>query len=198
MGLYLGHFDFEKPLIWTVQGLLTESECKAILACVMDGEWLAATVNRSEGRAVDTRLRDNSVAIVRDERLADDLFERVRPHVPPTMSTEIGDVGRVKVELAGIFLPLRVYRYEPGQQFGLHQDQSYLRSDGARSLLTFLVYLNDNFEGGTTDFPEQNKVIAPTTGSALLFQHMVLHAGTKVERGTKYVLRSDILYRRAA
>lgn len=196
MGLYLGHFDFEKPLIWTVPDLLTKQECEAILARVAASEWLPATVNRIDGRAVDTRLRDNSVAIVRDEALAEDLIARVRPHVPATMTTEIGDVGRVKVDLAGIFLPLRVYRYEPGQQFGLHQDQSYLRSDGARSLLTFLVYLNDDFEGGTTDFPEQEKVIAPAPGTALLFQHMVLHAGTKVVRGTKYVLRSDILYQR--
>jgi prolyl 4-hydroxylase len=32
---------------------------------------------------------------------------------------------------------------------------------------------------------------------ALFFQHMVLHAGKRVVRGTKLVLRSDVLYRRA-
>ncbi len=38
----------------------------------------------------------------------------------------------------------------------------------------------------------------PAPGTALFFQHMVLHAGRRVTRGTKMVLRSDILYMRAA
>jgi prolyl 4-hydroxylase len=35
----------------------------------------------------------------------------------------------------------------------------------------------------------------PKTGTALLFQHMLLHAGTRVTEGSKLVLRSDVLYR---
>jgi len=37
--------------------------------------------------------------------------------------------------------------------------------------------------------------IVPATGTALLFQHMLLHAGKRVTSGTKLVLRSDVLYR---
>jgi hypothetical protein len=95
----------------------------------------------------------------------------------------------------GIYLPLRIYRYEPGQHFGLHQDQAYAGPDGSRSLLTLMVYLNDDFEGGDTDFPEQETRVVPKTGTALWFQHMLLHSGTRVVRGVKYVLRSDVLYR---
>ena len=58
-----------------------------------------------------------------------------------------------------------------------------------------MIYLNDEFTGGETEFPELNKTIVPTRGTALLFQHRVLHAGRGVSTGEKYVLRTDVLYR---
>ena len=46
----------------------------------------------------------------------------------------------------------RFYRYTEGEYFNWHGDGSFLRSDGERSLFTAMLYLNDGFEGGTTDF----------------------------------------------
>jgi len=194
MGLYAGHFDFTEKLLWTVPSLFSPEECAGILDSAKDGPWLAATVNAESGRVVDTRIRSSSTAVLRNPALAEELFGRVRPHVPERMTTELGGRGRVPFHIAGIFLPLRIYRYEVGQHFGLHQDQSYSGEGGARSLLTLMVYLNEGFSGGETDFPEQSRSIVPKTGDALLFQHMLLHAGRPVLVGTKYVLRSDVLY----
>jgi prolyl 4-hydroxylase len=194
--MYAGHFDFRHPLVWTVPDLFTAEECAAILTGVAGAEWLAATVNRAEGRAVDAKVRDNTVAVVRDPALANELYRRTRPHVPERMSAEVGGKGRVEMVVSGVFLPLRVYRYEVGQHFGLHEDQSYFGPDDEVSLLTLIVYLNEGFAGGETEFPEQQKTISPRTGAALLFQHRVLHAGNRVSAGTKFVLRSDVLYRR--
>ena len=194
MGMYLGHFDFEHPLLWTVPGLFAPAECAALLAAAADHEWFPATVNRAEGRAVDAHLRDSSTAVLRDPALAADLYRRILPHVPARMSTELGSRGRVRMDVAGVHVPLRIYRYEPGQHFGPHQDQSYAGEGGTRSLLTLMVYLNEGFEGGETEFPEQGRTIVPRAGTALLFQHMLLHAGKRVVSGTKLVLRSDVLY----
>lgn len=196
MGMYVGHFDFSHQLLWTVPDLYTADECAALIDELASAEWLPATVNREEGRAVDARLRDNTVAVLRDPARSDELFRRVRPHVPERMTAELGNAGRVDMEVAGVHLPVRVYRYDPGQHFGPHQDQSYFGKNGEKSLLTLMVYLNEAFEGGETEFPEQGRIIVPKTGMALLFQHMVLHAGNRVTRGTKLVLRSDVLYRR--
>jgi hypothetical protein len=184
--VYAGHFDFTHPLVWTVDGLLSADECRAVLGDPSQHEWLSATVNRAEGRAVDRRLRDNTVAVLRDQDLADRLFERVRPHVPETLSG---------MRVHGVHMPVRIYRYDVGQRFGVHQDQSYFADERTRSLLTFMVYLNEGFSGGETEFVDLHRTIAPKAGMALLFQHMLNHAGCEVTAGAKYVLRSDVLYR---
>jgi hypothetical protein len=63
-------------------------------------------------------------------------------------------------------------------------------------LYTFLIYLNDDFEGGGTDFPRMNLCIKPKKGKAILFQNIderfdlipeSLHAGCPVTSGTKWV-----------
>jgi hypothetical protein len=62
---------------------------------------------------------------------------------------------------------------------------------------TFMVYLNEEFEGGETRFfVEPEVVIKPNTGSALFFQHPIIHEGGEVHSGIKYVLRTDLVYRR--
>jgi prolyl 4-hydroxylase len=193
--MYIGHFDFDHPLLWTVPDVLTPGECAALVEGAAGHEWLLATVNRAGGRAVDAQVRDSSTAVLRDPALASELYRRLLPHLPARMSIELAGRGRVGMDVVGMHVPLRIYRYEVGQQFALHHDQSYAGEGGARSLLTAMVYLNEGFAGGETDFPEQRRTIVPRAGTALLFQHMLLHAGKRVTAGTKLVLRSDILYR---
>jgi predicted 2-oxoglutarate/Fe(II)-dependent dioxygenase YbiX len=193
--MYAGHFDFAHPLVWEVPELMSAAECASVVERYREGPWLEATVNSAEGRVVASEIRDNTVALVRDEALARDLVERLRRQVPETMIVEHPKRGRVRWAYEGLFVPMRIYRYAPGQHFGLHQDQSYVKDDLCRSLLTFMVYLNEDFEGGATSFPDRSLEIVPVTGKALLFQHAILHGGGRVTRGTKLVLRSDVLYR---
>ncbi len=57
-----------------------------------------------------------------------------------------------------------------------------------------MLYLNDDFTGGATDFHDFAASVTPRTGMALLFQHMLLHEGATVLTGVKYVLRTDVMY----
>jgi 2OG-Fe(II) oxygenase superfamily len=76
-----------------------------------------------------------------------------------------------------------------------------------RSRLTFLIYLNDDFEGGCTTYfiPSQTEgvmnvqSVVPRTGCLVCFPHgdakgSLLHEGSSVVKGTKYILRTDVLY----
>jgi prolyl 4-hydroxylase len=97
--------------------------------------------------------------------------------------------------LVGVNERLRLYRYGPGQRHGAHWDTPVEFPDGRQTLLTFVLYLNDDFQGGTTTFTELSRVIVPRRGLALLFQHRILHEAEEVLSGEKFVLRSDIFYR---
>jgi hypothetical protein len=58
---------------------------------------------------VQERLRDNNACVLDDAALADELFASARDHLPAVMHAE-WDGRRARVELAGLFLPLRVWR----------------------------------------------------------------------------------------
>ena len=68
-----------------------------------------------------------------------------------------------------------------------------------------MVYLNDDVTGGETRFfrsmahalaGDPYLTVAPRTGAALVFEHRLWHEGAVVERGRKYVLRTDVMYGR--
>lgn len=87
----------------------------------------------------------------------------------------------------------RYYRYPPGQKFALHRDGFLPRDNGEQSKLTCILYLNDDFTGGETAV--KNVMIEPRQGMALIFRHEFPHEGRPVLTGTKYVLRTDVMYR---
>ena len=89
---------------------------------------------------------------------------------------------------------LRFYRYEAGQMFAPHVDGYYRRPNGEQSLLTWMIYLNDDFTGGETKFYGAEVEVKPETGMMLVFRHALLHEGAEVRAGRKYVLRSDIMF----
>lgn len=46
-----------------------------------------------------------------------------------------------------------MYRYEKGQHFTMHRDQTFMLPNAKeRTLFSFMIYLNDDFEGGHTTF----------------------------------------------
>ncbi|KDR81850.1 hypothetical protein GALMADRAFT_90242 [Galerina marginata CBS 339.88] len=105
---------------------------------------------------------------------------------------------------------IRVYKYAPSQFFGPHYDDSVRDSiTGAKSEWTLLIYLTgieDGVEGGETLFYKEERgkpreVVTPPLkrGTALLHRHgqeCMLHEGSPVRKGTKYVLRSDLMFTR--
>jgi hypothetical protein len=179
--------DLEKPFIFELPGLLSTEECEGWIARIRKLGTTLATINTRSGNQVESQLRNNRRVIIDDPDSASDLFKRVKDHVP--LEIHGG-------KLVGVNERLRCYEYESGQLFAPHSDGAFIRNEHEQSWYTFMVYLNDAFEGGeTVFFVEPEVVIKPSTGMALFFQHPIIHESREIKSGVKYVLRTDLMYR---
>eukprot|EP00448_Togula_jolla_P012709 CAMPEP_0170616862 /NCGR_PEP_ID=MMETSP0224-20130122/26096_1 /TAXON_ID=285029 /ORGANISM="Togula jolla, Strain CCCM 725" /LENGTH=707 /DNA_ID=CAMNT_0010942687 /DNA_START=17 /DNA_END=2137 /DNA_ORIENTATION=+ len=196
---------------FALAGVLSPSECSAL-----------RTASEAIGYRPDVPLsspldeRAQNVVLLASEEQNSTLFERVRAHLPQEIE---GDT------LSGLNRRWRLYRYQTGNLYRKHLDGAWPASGtrigangrpeyvydaggNARSRLTFIVYLNDDFEGGCTTFfvpkPDaegtlEARPVQPCTGCVTVFPHgetevPLLHEGSSVSKGTKYLLRTDVVY----
>jgi predicted 2-oxoglutarate/Fe(II)-dependent dioxygenase YbiX len=182
--------------IFVVRDFLTPDECLDFITAGETAGFGEAPITMGAGFVLRKDIRDNDRAMVDDPDLAARLFERLRPFLPPQF---------IVWEPAGLNERFRYYRYTRGQKFDWHMDGAYRRANGEASRYTFMIYLSARFVGGETVFnlrrhgvvrdDDEVLTVVPEAGMALLFRHDVLHTGAAVEDGTKYVLRTDVMYR---
>ncbi len=169
--------------VFTIDGFLSEAECREFITESERMGYAEAAIRTEEGERVYQDARNNDRIIFDDPKLALQLFERARPCLP----TE-SDGWRV----SGFNERFRFYRYDVQQHFSWHQDGTVRINERYESFLTFMMYLNDDFEGGATEFVWES--VKPLAGMALVFPHRLRHQGAVITKGVKYVLRTDILY----
>ena len=180
-----------------LENFLTEEECNEFIRQSEEKGYEEAKVSFPEGQVMAKGIRNNDRVVYKDYELAENLFERAKPYLPEIIK---GD------EISRFNEMVRYYRYTPGQRFKRHKDGSYQASEDEESRLTFLVYLNDDCEGGETTIQEDVKSdngaryyfghnIKPETGTALIFPHPLWHEGSPVISGCKYVLRFDVMHK---
>lgn len=180
------------PICFTIPHLLSLEECRDFI------EWGEREHYQHTGRDYPADYRDNDRLVALRETLAKQLWSRLQSYLPE------------RIERAGaIWVPdslnpqFRGCRYRGGQSFTRHRDGAYSPDEQRMSLLTVMLYLNDHseFRGGSTRFygdrysPEAEREILPQTGMGILFDHHHWHDGQAVTEGTKYVLRTDVVYR---
>jgi prolyl 4-hydroxylase len=177
--------------IFTLANALSPAECREMIVRAEARGFGDAPVTVGVNRyMMMPDLRNNTRVMLDDVDLARELWPRFEAHMP----ARIGAYSPV-----GLNERFRFYRYEQGQQFDWHRDGSFLRSDEEQSMLTLILYLNDDCEGGTTDFMfvgDKEINVAPQAGMGLVFSHPLYHRGAPVISGRKYVLRTDVMYRR--
>jgi len=130
------------------------------------------------------------------------------PHAALSDDPILRGIGERVAQLSGTDIqqqePLQVVRYLPGDYFSPHYDAGRDFSTlwlGQRRT-TVLLYLNEDFSGGSTAFPELGINIKPANGKALLFANLnpveggvhavphplSLHAGQPMEAGEKWAV----------
>ncbi len=175
--------------IVTVTEAIPPALCSELVARAEGIGFADAPITTGFGFVMAPEVRNNTRVMVDDHALARTLWERLEPTLPARLGPWA---------IVGLNERFRFYRYEVGQRFAWHRDGAFERPSGERSRLTLMLYLNDDFEGGDTEFDVGERLaVRPETGMALLFSHPVRHQGASVTRGQKYVLRTDVMYRLA-
>ena len=100
---------------------------------------------------------------------------------------------------------LQIVRYDEGGKFNPHFDacdiddpeyKNRINHGAGQRYATLLVYLNDEYDGGETDFVEMNVSIVPKQGDAIFFwdtddKEQILplskHMGNQVKNGNKWI-----------
>lgn len=191
--------DIVPDRIFTISNVLSPEECAEYITLTENIGYTPAGLTVGQDRyEMNPQVRNNDRVILDDEERAEELWGRVVDCIPAAIDrwTAIGLNER-----------LRFYRYDSGQRFAPHGDGPHFRKNGDCSQLTFMIYLNDEFEGGETHFYLHHNYlelfepdvvpslsIVPKIGMVLCFIHELKHEGSRVISARKYVLRSDVMY----
>ncbi|MFV8819000.1 prolyl hydroxylase family protein [Haliea sp. E17] len=204
------------PGAFQLDPLLSPGECQGLIDL---SERLGYLPDAAVSLPRSIRHNDNLVWIV------DDTTHRV---IWQRVAARCGDEAGVFDGAGGTGLNqrFRFYRYAEGDYFQPHTDGAWPGSrvidgelvtdafPGHYSRMTFLIFLNADFEGGATRFltdadnpglPARRgsrvKVVDVRTpaGGALCFPHGLhplhcLHSSEPVSRGRKYIIRTDLLF----
>ena len=172
----------ETPHVVALPGFMTEAECLYLRTAGEPVLQPSAVVDPATGRMVPHPVRSSDAAMfgVYAENVAINALNR---RIAAASGTRL-DQGE----------PLQLLRYRPGGEYKPHMDA--LPAEPNQRVLTMLVYLSDDYEGGETAFPHTGLSFRGRTGDALLFRNagadgradpLALHAGLPVTRGTKYL-----------
>jgi prolyl 4-hydroxylase len=180
----------ERPDARTFEGAVTRDECGYLIGAaeplfrpsmVYDklGRGVRDTIRTSDGAALHWGMEDPAIHAI-NRRIA-------------VMTGTGYDQGEA----------LQVLRYSPGQEYRPHFD--YLEGVENPRPWTALIYLNDDYEGGATEFVQTDLQVRGNVGDVLVFANagddglknpLAEHAGMPVTRGTKYLATRWIRERR--
>jgi len=152
----------------------------------------ATVFDKTTGGHLRHSARDNSFLVLRIGEM-NVLTEVVRQRI--AAATKLP---------APLFEPSQILHYAVGQRFKPHHDfldpanpayHESLATFGQR-IATFLIYLNDDYQGGETSFPQIGLNFRAERGDALFFANVTkdgapdpntLHAGLPTTSGEKWV-----------
>ena len=183
----------ESPRIGVVRGFAPVDLCKWLVGAAEGRLQPAGTTDARTGRFTADPARTNRYAQVR-------LFDYSLP-----LLFLRHQMASIVEQPTANFEVMNLLSYQPGEEYRPHHDymdpaaegfQQELAERGQR-VATFLVYLNDDFEGGETSFPDVDLKFRGTAGDALFFisaspdgtiDTRTRHAGLPPASGTKWLL----------
>ena len=173
--------------IFTITDFLTNEECNSISDLIKQNHYQSLVAGTKSENYSNARTSSTS-----------NLFED--NNIISQINQKIYNELNITKEFAE---PTQGQLYEIGQEYKYHNDyfwgsdvDKYCNVSGQRTY-TCMIYLNDNFEGGETDFWYLGIKIKPKTGKAVFWKNSEglgnenkgsLHAGSPVISGEKVII----------
>lgn len=184
---------FDRPDIAVLEGFATPEESDWMIVRARPRVARASVFDQQKGGALYDSSRTNS-AVLFNILDADFVLILLRARIAAATGFSVYCLEETNV-----------LHYATGQQFSRHYDFFDPRQPGladeiaakGQRAATFLIYLNDGFEAGETEFPELRWRYKGRPGDALLFRNVdasgkpdyaTLHAGTPPTAGEKWLL----------
>ncbi|MEO8436085.1 MAG: 2OG-Fe(II) oxygenase [Pyrinomonadaceae bacterium] len=178
----------ESPGVISIQ-IYQPSECKVIVEELKNlTGWTPATVRDAkdaDNYEVLTRrdIRSSRTLVSRDtQKFYQEFDRRMNAALKPLVKQ------RWEVDLAN-HSGTHLLRYGPADYYVPHRDTGPGFEDRYFSVV---CYLNDDFTGGQTAFPELSYSVTPESGKAIVFPSNHLHCSEPVKTGEKFVVVSWI------
>jgi hypothetical protein len=200
--------------LFVLENILTKEECHELIK-LGEGKYESIKDEFTE------KVRDCQRFLLMDDKLSKSIWQRVGKFVEEDRCTKgarpfgFGVEGDWKAK--SINECFRFIKYPKGSKgFKPHRDACYVENENRRSIMTIIIYLNDNYENGYTVFHkpkiQRNKWntvseemgkgseevfrYKPKAGSCIIFNHNMIHEGTEVIGGDKYIIRNDVIFER--
>jgi hypothetical protein len=214
-GMKLSVHPYSSKSLYSIENVLTPMECQALIQQSVDH------YQSLSSEFLEIERQANRV-LTQDPIFADILYQRLNPFI--FQDSHLDEIRPCGFGTMGKWIPDHInscFRFNqyvgPSIGFTPHRDATYIRNEDLRSILTILIYLNDDFEGGTTSFyktmtkrTKEMRVcdemksgsdlrfrFSPKQGSVLLFNHNMIHSGDPLPvESTKYLIRTDLVFRR--
>tara|TARA_B100000519_G_C14051513_1_gene347637 strand:- start:134 stop:730 length:597 start_codon:yes stop_codon:yes gene_type:complete len=178
--------------VYEFPNLLTDEECNKIIELSKDKIKRSTVIGESQKNDIST-IRTSSNTFLNNS--IDPLMKQI--------NDKIYSIIKINTEN---YEDLQVVQYKPGQFYKAHWDACDPKKDercnldvlkGGLRFATFIIYLNDDMEGGETEFPLINKKIKPEKGKGILFfnlendllnrRELSKHAGLPPTKGVKWM-----------
>ncbi len=197
----VGHTLNTSPLVRSLADFLSPSCCEWLINRARGRLRRARVYNTQHGADVEDAHRSNTIA---EFNLAD--ADLVHVALQMRMAAACG------IPIEQMEAPA-VLHYDVGEQISNHYDFINPQTPGyadeiarrGERVVTFLVYLNDGYAGGETEFPKLGLKHKPACGEGLFFVNALpggepdlrtLHAGRPPTSGEKWIVSQFIRNRR--
>jgi len=175
-------------MINEIKHFLTPDECKEIIKMIDANNQKSTVVIGGTKQVGLDDSRTSSTSNLPDIPL----IQQIKQRIATTLELKV-DRGE----------PIQGQLYNGGEYFRPHYDwfgKEAMESHGGiagQRTHTLMIYLNDDFKGGETNFPNKELSVKPELGKAVWWRNTkddgsgdetVLHEGSDVISGTKYII----------